>query len=94
MNIRTFIDIQTPEENLAEIDSYLKIPAGSFDTNFDEKNYHRCVYNATQYSEIQFSVIDPERQWKVHTCFKECKEANEDKAFISDNRPLCDKDKK
>jgi hypothetical protein len=43
----------------------------------------------------EWSQIDKERQWRVHTCFDACRPANAeevDSGFTKDDRPICTDD--
>jgi hypothetical protein len=56
-------------------------------------DFEHCKKLQESYKDIPYSETEPDRQWRVHTCFKECKEVNDNKAFIKDNRPVCEEGK-
>ena len=59
--------------------------------NYDEKHYDKCVRYSQENKNIPFSVTEPDRQWKVHTCFKECRDPNAgDEGFEVDTRKVCE----
>lgn len=52
-----------------------------------------CEEQIERNSQFPYSEIEPERQWRVHTCFKGCrKEGEVDPAITLDERPICDDD--
>jgi len=62
------------------------------DTIQTEKKYKICHDISKLNADFPFSEVEPERQWRVHTCFELCKPTDPaliDDAFSVDERPDC-----
>ena len=54
-------------------------------------DYETCEDYVDDNEDYPFSDLDTDRQWKVHTCFKDCKELDADDVgdYQHDDRPVC-----